>query len=184
MYRRIQQCLGQNNLLPIKGRILGISSIDNFKSQISISSDANITIAQYPEVDMQRLPYETESFDVVISDQVIEHVQDAIKAIQESLRILKKDGLAIHTTCFMSHIQPNPKEYWRFSPEVLRYLFRGSAEILQCEGWGNRIAIFLCLVSDIFRYMQIPDSRFDLRHLIATHNEDRYPIHTWIVAKK
>ena len=183
MYRHIEQCLNQSKLLPVKGRILGVSSIDNFKQIISVISDS-VTIAQYPEVDMQQLPYKDDYFDFVISDQVIEHVEDATKAIQESFRVLKKDGVAIHTTCFMSHMQPNPKEYWRFSPDVLRYLCGDFSEILQCEGWGNRIAILLCLIGDRFRFMQIPDNRFDLRHWIATFNEEKYPIHTWIVARK
>jgi SAM-dependent methyltransferase len=181
MYRRIEQCLKENNLLPIKGRILGVSSIDNLRGMIRTD---DITIAQYPEVDMQQLPYENETFDAVMSDQVIEHVQNVTQATEESLRVLKKNGLAIHTTCFMSHIQPNPKEYWRFSPDALKYLFRNSAEILQCETWGNRIAILLCLIGDGFRLMQIPDNPFDFRHWIATRNEERYPIVTWIVARK
>jgi hypothetical protein len=32
--------------------------------------------------------------------------------------------------------------------------------------------------------MDIPESKWSIRHLIATWNEKSYPIVTWIVAKK
>jgi hypothetical protein len=89
--------------------------------------------ANYPEVDMQNLPYEYRSFDFVISGQVIEHLEDPKQAI-----------VGIHTTCFMNYIHLCPKDYWRFSSDALKYLCKDFSEILCCEGWGNRIAILLC----------------------------------------
>jgi ubiquinone/menaquinone biosynthesis C-methylase UbiE len=116
-------------LIPIEGRILDISSIGSFRSQINIASD-HITIAQHPEVDVQRLPYESESFDVVISDQVIEHVQNPWNGVQKSYRVLKKGGIAIHTTSFVNFIHPYPSDFWRFSPDAIRYLSTNFADVL------------------------------------------------------
>ena len=84
----------------------------------------------------------------------------------------------------MNYIHHCPKDYWRFSHDALRYLCRDFSEILCCEGWGNRIAILLCFMSEKFRFMRIPKTEWSIRHLIATYNEDIYPIVTWIVAKK
>jgi ubiquinone/menaquinone biosynthesis C-methylase UbiE len=97
-----------------------------------ISKNAEVLDVQYPE------------FDFVISDQVIEHLEDPKKAVKESYRVLKKGGVAIHTTCFINYIHFCPKDFRRFSPDALRYLCKDFSEILQCEGWGNRIAILLC----------------------------------------
>jgi SAM-dependent methyltransferase len=42
------------------------------------------------------LPYEDNTFDFVISDQVFEHVQDQGRAFQELLRITKPGGHGLH----------------------------------------------------------------------------------------
>lgn len=178
MYKKINGYFKQ----PIKGKILGISGVENIISLIS--KDADVLEVQYPEVDMQDLPYEDNSFNYVISDQVIEHLENPQKAIEESYRVLKKGGIAIHTTCFINYIHSCPKDFWRFSPEALKYLCQSFSEILQCEGWGNRIAILLCFISDRFRSIRIPESKWSIRRLFATWNEKRYPIVTWLVAKK
>ncbi|HKQ80914.1 MAG TPA: class I SAM-dependent methyltransferase [Steroidobacteraceae bacterium] len=43
-----------------------------------------------------RLPYEDNTFDLVISDQVFEHVQDQGRVFQELLRITKPGGHGLH----------------------------------------------------------------------------------------
>lgn len=179
MYREIKKYFKE----PIKGEMLGISGISNFYFLID-AKHSNLTEVQYPEVDMQNLPYENDSFDLIISDQVIEHLPDPIKAIKESYRVLKKNGIALHTTCFINYIHSCPEDFWRFSPAILNYLCSDFSEVLQCKGWGNRIAILLCFISNRFRFMDIPEAKLSIRRLIATCNEEKYPIVTWVVAKK
>jgi ubiquinone/menaquinone biosynthesis C-methylase UbiE len=41
----------------------------------------------------ENLPFKSESFDLVYSNQVIEHVKDPEKCISEIFRVLKKDGI-------------------------------------------------------------------------------------------
>ena len=59
-----------------------------------------------------------------------------------------------------------------------------NGKILGIKGWRNRIAILLCSISDKFRFMKIPETKWSIRDLIATYNEEIYPIVTWVVAKK
>jgi len=179
MYKKIGEYFKE----PIKGKILGISGIENFHFLINMEN-SELTEVEYPEVDMQNLPYKDNSFDFVISDQVIEHLEDPKKAIVESYRVLKKDGIAIHTTCFINYIHLCPKDFWRFSIEALKYTCKDFSEIIQCESWGNRLAIFLCFLSNRFRFMNIPEAKWSIRKLIATYNEFEYPIVTWVIAKK
>lgn len=178
MYKKIQEYFKQ----PMRGKILGISGIENFHSLIS--KNAVVIDAKYPEVDMQNLPYDDNSFNFVISDQVIEHLEDPKKAIDESYRVLKNGGTAIHTTCFMNAIHLYPKDFWRFSTDALKYLCKDFSEILQSEGWGNRIAILLCFIGNRFRSISIPENKWSLRRFIAIWNETSYPIVTWVIAKK
>jgi SAM-dependent methyltransferase len=179
MYKRIKECFKE----PMTGKILGISGIKNFYPSIDMKN-AELIETQYPSVDMQNLPFSDNTFDFVISDQVIEHLQNPKKAIHESYRVLKKGGIAIHTTCFMLPIHWGPEDYWRFTPSALLYLCSNFSEILQCEGWGNRFAYILCVINHKVQFMKIPDSKLSIRHWLATWNDTRYPILTWIVAKK
>jgi ubiquinone/menaquinone biosynthesis C-methylase UbiE len=178
MYKRINSCFSEH----INGKILGISGIENFYSLFS--KKAEIIEVCYPDVDMQNLPYADASFDVVISDQVIEHLENPTKAVRETYRVLKKGGLTIHTTCFLNAIHEYPKDYWRFSPDALSYLCKDFSEVIQCEGWGNRLAILLCFLGSGFRMMTIPERKWSLRRLLATWNEVRYPIVSWVIARK
>jgi ubiquinone/menaquinone biosynthesis C-methylase UbiE len=183
MYKQIKERLIQNHFFPLKGSILGISGIDNFHPFIDFDASI-IEEVHYPEADIQDLPYHDETYDVIISDQVIEHIENPQKAIRESYRVIKKGGLSIHTTCFINYIHTYPVDFWRFTPDALRFLCRDFDQVLDCSGWGNRIAILICLLRDKFRSLPIPESSWSIRNCIAKYNESRYPIVTWIIAKK
>lgn len=183
MYNRIRTILKNNNLLPIRGKILGISGIKNFNPFID-RKKSEVIETNYPEVNMQDLPYSKNQFDFVISDQVLEHLEDPKMAIGESFRVLKRDGIAIHTTCFINYIHCWPEDYWRLSADALNFLCKDFTEILCFEGWGNRIAILLCMLSDKFRNTMIPEKKWSPRNFIARYNEEKYPIVTWVIAKK
>jgi ubiquinone/menaquinone biosynthesis C-methylase UbiE len=183
MYTAIISCLKRNNLLPITGKILGISGIDNFYILID-RTNAQLEQTSYPEVDMQNMPYNDNTFDFVISDQILEHLEDPPTAINESYRVLKPGGIVIHTTCFLNYLHFFPQDLWRLSPDALRYICRHFSEILISKGWGNRFAIVLCFISNKFRFMKIPETKWSIKRLIATYNEHHYPIVTWIIARK
>ncbi len=53
----------------------------------------------------ENLPFENESFDLIYSTNVLEHVQDPAKVLSESLRVLKKDG-------FLQFVIPNYFSFW------------------------------------------------------------------------
>jgi SAM-dependent methyltransferase len=54
-------------------------------------------LASYPEVDMQRLPYAADSFDLVIHSDTLEHVAEPATALSECLRVLKPEGFCCFT---------------------------------------------------------------------------------------
>lgn len=188
MYKRIWSALD----VPLRGNILGISGLKFWRGSKNytppfqvIADDADITEAGYPDVRMEALPYPNNIFDYVIADQVIEHIEgDVQRAINEALRVLKKGGIAIIATVFIQPIHYGPKDMWRFSPDALRYLCRDFSEIIQCEGWGNRWAHVLFFLYPKSRTWQIPERKWSMKHLLATMNDDQYPLTTWIIAKK
>jgi SAM-dependent methyltransferase len=177
MYQDIGRTLGG----PIGGRVLGVSGIDKFGPLIDPSADMVETT--YPEVDLQNLPFSRESFDAVITDQVLEHLADPRRAVQEAYRVLRPGGLAVHTTCFLNPVHPSPRDYFRFSLDGLQALCPPDAQIVRCQAWGNRAALILLLLRDRTRSIDIPQ-RSRVRRWLATRNEAKYPIVTWILMRK
>lgn len=57
----------------------------------------NHTLAEFPDVDMQALPYPDSSWDVILHSDVLEHVSDPNLALQHCHRTLKPGGALIYT---------------------------------------------------------------------------------------
>ena len=70
-----------------------------------------------------------DSFDVVASFDVFEHLQRPWDAARECVRITRPGGLVIHRTLFAYRYHPVPVDYWRFSAQGLEYLFVDTGEI-------------------------------------------------------
>lgn len=75
-----------------------LSSITKSGTGIDISEKA-ITLARkkYPRLkfvigDLEKLPFKNESFDLVYSAYVFEHLENPKKVLEEAKRVLKKDG--------------------------------------------------------------------------------------------
>jgi len=77
----------------------------------------------YPEVDLPNLTgYKDNSWDLVILDQIIEHIEDPFRAMAEIHRILKPGGTLAAATPFLVYIHPTPDDYWRFTESGIRKL--------------------------------------------------------------
>lgn len=71
--------------------------------------------------DCPQIPDNT--YDVVFSMDVLEHVERPWDASKECIRITKSGGLIIHRTLFAYRYHPIPQDYWRFTAQGLEYLF-------------------------------------------------------------
>jgi 2-polyprenyl-3-methyl-5-hydroxy-6-metoxy-1,4-benzoquinol methylase len=65
------------------------------KSPRDCDGDILLSLAQ---ADAQRLPYASESFDIVISCETIEHLPDPLSALKEMARVCRTGGLLYLTT--------------------------------------------------------------------------------------
>jgi SAM-dependent methyltransferase len=55
------------------------------------------TLASYPTVDMQRMPYADGSFDLVVHSDTLEHVPDPVLGLSECRRVLRPGGACAFT---------------------------------------------------------------------------------------
>lgn len=86
----------------------------------------------------ESLPIESESVDIVLSNQVLEHVLDERKAVQESFRVLKNGGLFIGSVPHISPIHLEPFDFRRFTYYGLKKLLEdNNFKVLEIEGNGG-----------------------------------------------
>ncbi|WP_181704035.1 methyltransferase domain-containing protein [Chthonobacter albigriseus] len=69
-----------------------------------------------------------ESYDVVFSVDTIEHVKAPWRVAAEIARILRPGGITFHSTVFTTRYQPQPEDFFRFTPDGLKSLF----DTLEC----------------------------------------------------
>lgn len=145
--------------------------------------ELEVSKAVYPQDDVMDLQrFSDNSFDIVFSHQVLEHVPKPWIAAKEIVRVLKRGGIGVHTTCAFNprHGQPQFSDYYRFLPEGLVELFDGVNVWVKGE-WGSRQAILYNVgIND--GYGDLGGRRFN--KTIGQESDGLYPWHTWIIFQK
>jgi SAM-dependent methyltransferase len=101
----------------------------------------DVDLAYGPDLvaDATRLPFATESFDLVVAEMVLEHTIDIVSSASELQRICRVGGLCLVKVPFCFPWHGVPLDFFRCTPSGLRVLFR-SAETVhlgRCMGsWG------------------------------------------------
>jgi SAM-dependent methyltransferase len=180
MYRRLHE-VGEG-FPPLSGKALSISHSAHLFELMSLAP-TEIIEASFPEYTIIDLPFTDGEFEMVASDQVLEHVEgDPFTAVNETMRVLKPGGIAIHTTVFMYPRHGSPRDFWRYTPDALSLLCRGFSEIVECGGWGSFNAWIWAEKGLLFE--NVPHARWHPLHKVATRNDPAWPMVTWVVARK
>lgn len=74
-----------------------------------ITADIESPLAKV-KMDIHHIPFDENTFDVVLCNHVLEHVQDDIKVVAEIRRVLKPGGFAILQVPFFNPIADNTLE--------------------------------------------------------------------------
>lgn len=82
--------------------------------------------------DAQALGIRDDAFPVVLCTEVLEHLPEPQRAIDEMFRVLAPGGTLLLTTRFLFPIHDAPHDYFRFTKYGLRYLLR-RFEILELQ---------------------------------------------------
>lgn len=118
----------------IKGKVLEIGAYTLEQSAITIFPEPEF---EYYNLDLERRDVpntiisditnckniENGVFDIVLCSDVFEHINRPWFAANEIVRILKPNGYAMIFTVWSWRYHPLPIDYWRFSPDCLKFLF-------------------------------------------------------------
>jgi SAM-dependent methyltransferase len=88
----------------------------------------NVDIHPWEQVDIladaHNLPFADSSVDGLVFSWVLEHMKDPLKVESEFRRVLRPGGCLYLSTNFIFPYHPSPRDYYRWTTEGLRELFR------------------------------------------------------------
>lgn len=96
----------------------GETKLDPRMKTLEIEATAGIDIVG----SATDLPIETDSIDLIVTQEVLEHVDDPFKAAREIHRVLKPGGKAFVQLPFIIGYHPCPVDYWRFTEHGIQQL--------------------------------------------------------------
>jgi SAM-dependent methyltransferase len=95
------------------------------------------------------IPAPDRSFDIVLSTQVLEHVEQVGAYLRECRRVLKSDGHLILSTHGLWMYHPNPLDLWRWTgPGLERELIRSGFDVITRTGLLGLAPAALQLLQD------------------------------------
>jgi SAM-dependent methyltransferase len=133
--------------------------------------------ANYPEYDLCAGPL-PETFDLIIADQVFEHLLWPYRAGKNVYQMLRPGGHFLISTPFLVRIHNFPVDCSRWTPLGLKHLLAECGfplENTQTASWGNR----MCVVQNLEHFLS---SYRPAKH--SLENEPDYPYHVWALARK
>ena len=186
----------------IKGkRIIEVGSYDVNGSLRPIIESWGV--AEYIGVDIEKGPgvdiicnaenlvekFGKESFDVVISTELLEHVRDWRKVISNIKNICKSNGIILITTrSYGFWYHGYPYDFWRYELEDMKHIF-SDCEILKIEKDTQVPGVFI-KVKKLNKFIQEDLSSYKLYSVILnkrveniTNKDFRNPYFMWLIFK-
>lgn len=161
-----------DKLNPGRLDVLEISAGSQWKERFHFKS---YTETQYPDFDICKESL-NERYDLIIADQVFEHLPWPYRAVKNVYAMLRPGGIFIVATPFLVRVHNVPLDCSRWTETGLSYLLQegGFAENhITTRSWGNR----QCVKANFNRWAK--------RGLFgARHNEPNFPVMVWAYAQR
>ncbi len=136
------------------------------------------TSVRYPAYDLCAGPLD-ERFDLIIADQVFEHLLWPYRAGKNAYTMLEPGGHLLIATPFLVRIHNEPTDCTRWTETGLRHFLAECGfpfEQIRTGSWGNRAVVRANLKpAGWIRYR---------RRLHSLYNEATFPYHVWAIARK
>ena len=101
--------------------------------------------------DAAYLPFGDQTVDTILCSEVLEHVPDPEKVLNEFARVLKPDGVLITTAPFIYPIH-DAHDYFRYSPDGLAVMMKRSGFTIDTVRPLSGTAVTLALLINIYVY--------------------------------
>lgn len=110
---------------------------------------------QFPDVDMQQLPFSDGEFDLVVHSDTLEHVPDPVRAISECLRVAGDGWVVFTTPVLFDRLTRNRSGrsasfhggdlepalvHWEFGADIVSLLFDAGATEVGVTRYGHPYA--------------------------------------------
>lgn len=115
------------------------------EAALYVSVDINRSAKPMVTADAHQLPFASESFDVVVANNVIEHLQDPACGVAEMKRVLRPRGIVLYTIPFLYPVHEAPHDYTRFTAYGLRRLFR-EFQLIEVHARGGAFSTIAQLI--------------------------------------
>jgi SAM-dependent methyltransferase len=166
----------------IDAHIASLAPASQSAAEISGNSHADkpwkeYTSLSYPKFDLCAPIANQGTFDVVICEQVLEHVADPWRAVANLRELTAPGGHVIVSTPFLIKVHEialfDLRDYWRFTPRGLLLLLESAGFVVDTvETWGNR----RCVVGNFRRW-----SAYRPWHPL--HNDRDLAVQVWAFAR-
>ena len=108
--------------LPDEVAYVGADLVGNDRADVTLRGDGTV-------------PLPDASFDLVMSTQVLEHVEDTPAYLAECHRLLRPDGTLVLSTHGVMYYHRDPEDYWRWTkPGLTKVLEEAGFEVLEARG--------------------------------------------------
>lgn len=101
--------------------------------------------------DGDKVPFDNETFDVVLCTETMEHVLDCSRFVSELNRVLRPGGTLLATVPFSARWHFIPYDYFRYTPSSLNHLLsEASFENVKVYARGNEVTVACYKVMALF----------------------------------
>ncbi|MDR1459563.1 MAG: methyltransferase domain-containing protein [Bacteroidales bacterium] len=111
--------------------------------------------------DGKTLPFKNETFDSILSNEVLEHVPNLYESLAELNRVLKPGGKILFTVPFVCFEHELPYDFRRFTVNgLIRILNKCGFEIIIAEKTGNYFEVIVQLWISYMQDLLYSKNRF------------------------
>jgi SAM-dependent methyltransferase len=130
----------------------------------------------YPEFDICS-PTLDRRYDIVIAEQVLEHVLTPYRAVRAMHDLLTPGGYCLITTPFLIRVHAGPHDCTRWTATGLKYFLAECGfplDRIHADMWGNRA----CAIANLYRFVAYRPRVHSLK------NEPDFPVAVWALAQR